>query len=113
MEQGQKILINQDWKFMHGDFQEAKELSIFLVILIMVVVFGGMIAAMIAIIRKFDPARNDSVNKANSTKAQELLPFEDITNNMIVLGNHRYRAVISCSSTNYQLKTNGEREQIE
>ena len=25
MEQGQKILINQDWKFMHGDFPEAKE----------------------------------------------------------------------------------------
>lgn len=88
-------------------------MSIFLVILIMVVLFGGMIAAMIAIIRKFDPARNDSVNKVNSTKAQEFLPFEDITNNMIVLGNHRYRAVISCSSTNYQLKTNGEREQIE
>jgi len=79
----------------------------------MVVVFGGLIAAMIAIMRKIDPARNDGVNKASVTKAQDFLPFEDITNNMIVLGNHRYRAVISCSSTNYQLKTNGEREQIE
>lgn len=88
-------------------------MSIVFVILIMVVIFGGLIAAMIAIVRKFDPARNDSVNKTTSTKAQEFLPFEDITNNMIVLGNHRYRAVISCSSTNYQLKTNGEREQIE
>lgn len=88
-------------------------MSIVFVILIMVVVFGGMIAGMVAIIRKFDPARNDSINKADTTKAQDFLPFEDITNNMIVLGNHRYRSVISCSSTNYQLKTNGEREQIE
>ena len=45
--------------------------------------------------------------------AQEFLPFEDITNNMIILGNHKYRAVLSCSSTNYQLKTAAEREQIE
>lgn len=88
-------------------------MSIVFVILIMVVFFGGIIAAMIAIMKKVDPLKNDTVNKVSTTKVQDFLPFEDITNNMIVLGHHRYRAVISCSSTNYQLKTNGEREQIE
>ena len=81
--------------------------------LIMLVVFGGVGAVAFIMIRKVDPKNKDVSEKSDIKTAQEFLPFEDITNNMIVLGQHRYRAVLNCSSTNYQLKTAGEREQIE
>lgn len=45
--------------------------------------------------------------------AQEFLPFEDIREDVIVMGNHKYRAVLECSSVNYSLKTAGERDLIE
>ncbi len=39
--------------------------------------------------------------------------LEDIQDNMICLGGHKYRAVIEASSTNYNLKTDREKEIIE
>lgn len=84
-----------------------------LLALIMVVIFGAIGAIAFIMIRKVDPKNQDASENADIKQAQEFLPFVDISNNMIVLGNHRYRAVLVCSSTNYQLKTAGEREQIE
>lgn len=84
-----------------------------LITLIMIVIFGAVGAAVFIMIKKVDPKNKDTSENPDITEAQEFLPFEDITNNMIVLPNHRYRAVLACSSTNYQLKTNNEREQIE
>lgn len=84
-----------------------------LITLLMLVFFGVVGAIIYMMIKKVDPKNQDPSEKAEITQAQEFLPFEDITNNMIVLGQHRYRAVLTCSSTNYQLKTGGEREQIE
>jgi len=79
----------------------------------MLVIFGALGAVVYFMVKKVDPKNKDTSENPNIKQAQEFLPFEDITNNMIVLGNHRYRAVLSCSSTNYQLKTAGERDQIE
>ena len=84
-----------------------------LITLIMLIFFGGIGVAVFILMKKVDPKNKDVSENPNITSAQEFLPFEDITNNMIVLGQHRYRAVLVCSSTNYQLKTAGEREQIE
>lgn len=84
-----------------------------IITLILIVMFGGIGAIAFVLFKKMDPKNKDISENPNITRAQDFLPFEDITNNMIVLGNHRYRAVLSCSSTNYQLKTAGEREQIE
>ena len=84
-----------------------------LITLIMLVIFGAVGAVAFIMIKKVDPKNKDTSENPDIKEAQEFLPFEDITNNMIVLPNHRYRAVLSCSSTNYQLKTAGEREQIE
>lgn len=64
-------------------------------------------------IKKTNPNNNDESEKNNIKTAQEFLPFEDIRENTIVLSKHRYRAIIECSSTNYQLKTPAEKEQIE
>lgn len=84
-----------------------------IIALIMVLVFAAMGISLFFVLRKTNTQTQSSSDKANIRTAQEFLPFEDITNNMIVLGNHRYRAVLVCSSTNYQLRTAGEREQIE
>jgi len=84
-----------------------------LIALLMLVIFGVIGVIVFMMIKKVDPKNQDPSEKSDIKQAQEFLPFEDITNNMIVLGQHRYRAVLTCSSTNYQLKTAGEREQIE
>lgn len=84
-----------------------------LITLVMLVIFGAIGAVAFIMIKKIDPKNKDSSENPDIKEAQEFLPFEDISNNMIILPNHRYRAVLVCSSTNYQLKTAGEREQIE
>lgn len=84
-----------------------------LITLIMLVIFGAIGAVVYIMIKKVDPKSKDSSENPDIKEAQEFLPFEDISNNMIILPNHRFRAVLACSSTNYQLKTAGEREQIE
>lgn len=84
-----------------------------LITLIMLIIFVAFGAVIFVIVKKVDPKNNDITEHADITDAQDFLPFEDIKNNMLVLGGHKYRAVLTCSSTNYQLKTAGEREQIE
>lgn len=44
---------------------------------------------------------------------QQFLPFEDVRDMMIVLPNHKYRAVVEVKSINYYLKTAQEQESIE
>ena len=84
-----------------------------IIALLMCVLIGGGICLILYFIKKTDPKNRDQSENADIKTAQEFLPFENITDDMILLGNHRYRAVVVCSSTNYELKTPGEREQIE
>lgn len=84
-----------------------------LITLVMLILLGAIGAIVFVMLKKFDPKNNDTSENPGIKESQQFLPFEDITNNMIVLPNHRYRAILACSSTNYQLKTAGEREQIE
>ncbi|WCF11723.1 hypothetical protein NDS46_30735 (plasmid) [Paenibacillus thiaminolyticus] len=74
---------------------------------------GLMVFLVVRKLKATDPSRLDTSAKDNITTAQEFLPFEDIKDGMICLGGHRYRAVIECSSTNYNLKTDREKEMIE
>lgn len=74
---------------------------------------GGMALLVFKQLAKTDPTKMDTSVQENITTAQEFLPFEDIKDGMIVLGGHKYRAVIECSSTNYNLKTDREKEMIE
>ena len=77
-----------------------------------VVFLACAVGILIVVSKKYNPSK-DTSDQSNIKEAQEFLPFDDITNNMIILPGHKYRAVLSCTSTNYQLKTVGEREQIE
>lgn len=79
----------------------------------MVLLFGGMAFAVIYQIKKTDPKNIDSSAKDDIKTAQEFLPFEDIKDSMVHLGGHNYRAIIECSSINYNLKTEKEKEIIE
>lgn len=74
---------------------------------------GGMVFMVMRVLKKTDPSKADSSTVDNITAAQDFLPFEDIKDGMICLGGHKYRAVIECSSTNYNLKTDREKEMIE
>lgn len=80
---------------------------------IFILVLGGMGFAAFKVIKKVDPKNIDTSISSNIETAQEFLPFEEIKDGMINLGGHNYRAIIECSSTNYLLKTDSERNVIE
>lgn len=86
-------------------------------ILIFILIMGGFIGGLVGIVlhfmKKMGAADTDNTESDNITSAQEFLPFSDIRDNMIILPGQKYRAVLECTSMNYQLKTASEREQIE
>lgn len=82
-------------------------------ILLFILLIGGMGLAVFFVLKKTDPKKVDTSLVTNITTAQEFLPFEEIKDGMICLGLHKYRAIIECSSTNYNLKTDKEKEIIE
>lgn len=62
---------------------------------------------------KTNPEKSDTSLGGQITTAQEFLPFKTIKDNVIDLGNHDYRMIIECSSVNYDLRTDKEKEIIE
>lgn len=84
-----------------------------ILLIVFVLVFGGMAFAVYRVLAKTDPKKIDSSTIDTITTAQEFLPFEDVKDGMILLGGHKYRAVVEASSTNYNLKTDKEKELIE
>lgn len=91
-------------------------MNIGVAIAIMVVLFAvfGIVGVVVFMqIKKTDPSNVDTSLKTNTDTTQEMLPFEDIKDSMIHLGNFRYRAVIKVSSLNYNLKTEKEQDVIE
>lgn len=84
-----------------------------IVLIIFLLVVAGMGFAVYTVMKKTDPRRIDTSTIDTITTAQEFLPFEDIRDGMIILGGHKYRVVIEATSTNYNLKTDKEKELIE
>lgn len=88
-----------------------------MMLIIILVVFGAIVAGVgymvYSTMKKTNPNNFDTTIKDNISTAQEFLPFDDIKDGMILLGGHKYRAVIEASSTNYNLKTDKEKELIE
>lgn len=76
-------------------------------------ILGGMVFVVYIQLKKTDPENYDTSISDDITTAQEFLPFKDIKDGVIDLGGHNYRAVLECSSTNYNLKTDKEKEIIE
>ena len=84
-----------------------------LVCFITLLIIAAVGAVVYFALKKVKPKRNDLTEKSDLTNAQDFLPFDDIKNDMIIIEDHQYRAVLECSSTNYQLKTEEERDLIE
>lgn len=74
---------------------------------------GGMVFLVVKQLNKSVTSELDSSTGENIETAQEFLPFKKIRDGVIDLGGHDYRAIIECSSTNYNLKTDSEKEIIE
>lgn len=98
--------------------------------IIFVVVFLAAIAvAVVVVYRTMKTTDIKAVDKTLNDKiefAQEFLPFKDVKGFQVIAGNrnsaivgvidlgmHQYRGIIECTSTNYQLKTDVERDRIE
>lgn len=86
-------------------------------LLIMGVIFLGFLLCIGGLIffivkRSAEMDEDTSMSTSNET-AQSFLPFKDIKDSMIDLGNYEYRAIIECQSINYNLKTEQEKEMID
>jgi len=88
-------------------------MRIFLLIFLLLLIVVGMAVLVFFIIKKLDPVQGDKSEASSSGIAQDFLPFDDIQNGIIILPNYCYRAILECTSLNYDLKTEGERDQIE
>lgn len=68
--------------------------------------------AMFIALKKF-PSATGAASAKDFSNAQDFLPFEDIKDGVIDLGDFEYRAIIECQSINYDLKTSKEKEMID
>lgn len=89
-------------------------------LLALLMVFGVMVAIIAVVgffvykkIKATDISNSDTSLNPHTETAQKFLPFEDIRDSMINLGNHQYRAILECTSINYGLKTEMEQNMIE
>ncbi|MFJ8531536.1 hypothetical protein [Bacillus sp. NPDC094106] len=81
--------------------------------ILLLALFGGMGWAVMYQLKKTDPKNADTSAREDIQTAQEFLPYQDISDSMVNLGQHHYRAIIECNSINYDLKTEKEKEIID
>lgn len=82
-------------------------------VLLIFLLFGGMGGAVLYQLKKTDPSKTDASIRKDIETAQDFLPFEEIRDSMVHIGNHQYRAYIDASSINFNLKTDQEKQIIE
>lgn len=75
------------------------------------VLLGGMLGLVFVKMKKIENTDGSLNPKAKTI--QSLLPFKNIADNVIDLGDYNYRAIIEVSSINYDLKTQAEKDIIE
>ncbi|MCR0315629.1 hypothetical protein MKA27_19530 [[Clostridium] innocuum] len=92
----------------------------FIILAIFIAAAGGMIFFIIQqkrktkLIEKTIAETGDNPSAVTSIESTyEQLPFEDISDSMIDLGNHQYRMVLECGSINLNLKTDEEKDVVE
>lgn len=83
------------------------------ILIIFILVVGGMFGLAFWKIKQTNPNNIDTSLNPNADTTQDFLSFEDIKDGVYHLGNHQYRAVIKCSSINYELKTEKEQDIVE
>ncbi|MBP3915708.1 hypothetical protein [Clostridium sp.] len=83
-------------------------------VIMLLVVFGLLAGTLYVVFTKVKEITEiETPSKIKSKTTQSLLPFESIADDVIDLGNNRYRAVVEVSSINYDLKTEAEKDIIE
>lgn len=80
------------------------------IFLLFLLVMGGLTFYML---KKSANENEDTSVSLSTDTAQSFLPFKDIKDGMLDLGNYEYRAFIECTPINYDLKTEQEKEMIE
>lgn len=80
------------------------------IFLVFLLIMGGLIFFML---KKSANENEDTSVSISTDTAQSFLPFKDIKDSMIDLGNYEYRAIVECQSINYDLKTEQEKEMID
>ena len=80
------------------------------VFLVFLLVMGGLI---FFLLKRSAVMNEDTSVSTSNDSAQSFLPFKDIKDSMVDLGNYEYRAFIECQSINYDLKTEQEKEMID
>ena len=88
-------------------------MAVVILILGMLVLFGGMGGAMFWLLKKTDPNRTDTSVKDTIDVAQDFLPFDEIDGFAVHLGGHQYRAYLEVGSLNYFLQTRSEQDLVE
>ncbi len=87
-------------------------------IFVFVILFVAIIVGAVLMVKKTlanldESAEGVAKNPDTIQCAQDYLPFDEIKDNVIDLGGYKYRKIIECTSINYHLKTEGEKEMIE
>lgn len=86
-------------------------------IIILVIFLAMIIVAVVLVVKTMKKMNATDGGVVASTKnmdnAQAFLPFVDINDDVIDLGGFKYRGIIECTSTNYHLKTEAEKDIIE
>lgn len=76
-----------------------------------------VVVAVVLVLTKLNQLKGEEVGASVDLKrintAKDFLPFWDIKDNVIDLGNYKYRAIIDCSSINYVLRNDTEKEIVE
>lgn len=86
---------------------------VIIIILFAAIVGGGIFAVKKTLANLDSEAEGVAKNPDSIQCAQDFLPFDNIEDNLIDLGGYKYRKLIECTSVNYHLKTEGEKEMIE
>lgn len=89
------------------------DFRIIILLVILFVFIGGIVALTVFALKKANVKADIIVEDTQKDSTQSMLPFEDIRDSMIHLGNYQYRVVLSCTSVNYALKTSKEQDVIE
>ena len=86
-------------------------------LIIILIVFIGLIVGMVFMVKKtlakVDAESTMAMDPSSIKTAQQFLPFDKIEDDMIDLGGFHYKKIIECTSINYSLKTEMEKEMIE
>lgn len=88
-------------------------MALVIIIIFILFIIGAVIAVRKTLKKLDEQALGITVDSSQVRTAQEFLPFDNISENLLDLGGFKYRKIIECSSINYHLKTDDEKEMIE